>query len=143
MNNGDYAFYVSSCNDPTTVIDATNNWWGIADSASIEAMVYHKADNPNCPVIDYVPFADSSFEFEDTVGCCIHDGIRGDVNYDMGLNVTDLTYLVDYLFRGGPAPPCQEEANVDGDPGEQINVADLTYLVDYLFRGGLPPPACP
>ncbi len=76
-------------------------------------------------------------------GCCI--GIRGNVDGDHGdqVNVADLTYLVDYLFRGGPPPPCTEEGNVNGDPGEQINVADLTYLVDYLFRGGPPPPACP
>ena len=137
VDNGEYAFYVSACNDPTTVIDATNNWWGITDSASIEAMVYHHADNPTCPVVDYVPFADSSF------GCCAWT--RGNVDGDLNdqVNVADLTYLVDYLFRGGLAPPCAEEGNVDGNPAEQVNVADLTYLVDYLFRGGTPPPLCP
>jgi len=77
--------------------------------------------------------------------CCNGDGIRGNVDGDAGdnVNVADLTYLVDYLFRGGPVPPCQEEGNVDGDAGENTNVADLTYLVDYLFRGGPPPPPCP
>jgi len=74
--------------------------------------------------------------------CCNHDGMRGDVNYDLsGPNVADLTYLVDYLFRGGPPPPCPEEGDVNGDGN--TNVADLTYLVDYLFRGGPPPPPCP
>lgn len=73
--------------------------------------------------------------------CCI--GIRGNVDGDAGdqINVADLTYLVDYLFRGGPAPPCSEEGDVDGD--SSINVADLTYLVDFLFRGGPAPPPCP
>jgi len=75
--------------------------------------------------------------------CCI--GNRGNVDGDGGdqVNVGDLTYLVDYLFRGGPPPPCTEEANVDGDLLEQVNVGDLTYLVDYLFRAGPPPPSCP
>ncbi len=77
---------------------------------------------------------------EDTT-CCNHDGIRGDVNYDMGLNVADITYMVAYLFQGGPPPPCPEEGDVNGDGS--TNVADLTYIVDYLFRGGPPPPACP
>jgi len=72
--------------------------------------------------------------------CCNHDGIRGDANYDMGLNVADLTYLVDYLFKGGPAPPCPDEADINGDG--PINVADLTYLVDYLFKNGQAPAPC-
>jgi hypothetical protein len=75
--------------------------------------------------------------------CCNHDGMRGDVNYDLGgPNVADLTFAVDYLFRAGPPPPCLEEADVNGDAAGP-NVADLTYLVDYLFRGGPPPLVCP
>jgi len=74
-------------------------------------------------------------------GCCNHDGIRGDANYDMSLNVADLTYLVDYLFFSGQPPPCPEEGDVDGSGA--INVADLTYLVDYLFFEGPAPPPCP
>jgi len=73
--------------------------------------------------------------------CCNHDEIRGDVNYDMSFNVADLTYLVDYLFRSGPPPPCPEEGDVNGD--NYTNVADLTYLVDCLLRSGPPPPPCP
>ena len=77
-------------------------------------------------------------------GACCIPPMRGDVNYSGGNpNVADLTYLVDFLFRGGPPPPCTEEGNVNGDPNENINIADLTYLVDYLFRGGTMPPACP
>ncbi len=76
-----------------------------------------------------------------TSECCNHDGIRGDANYSMGLDVADLTYLAAYLFRGGPAPPCFEEGDVDGSGG--INVADITYLVNYLFKGGPAPAPCP
>jgi len=73
-------------------------------------------------------------------GCCNTDGIRGDWNYDGQLNIADLTYKVDYLFLGGPPPPCFEEA--DDDCSGALNVADLTYEVDYLFRGGPPPCRC-
>ena len=59
----------------------------------------------------------------------------------MTLNVADLTYLVDYLFFSGSAPPCMDEGNVDGNGS--INVADLIYLVDYLFFTGPAPAVCP
>ena len=87
----------------------------------------------------YTPTWDGPHCF--TIGCCNHDGIRGDVNYDMSLNVADLTYLVDYLFFNGPDPPCMKEAAADGSDG--IGVHTLTYLVDYLFFGGSPPVPCP
>ncbi|MBU8933605.1 MAG: dockerin type I repeat-containing protein [candidate division Zixibacteria bacterium] len=73
--------------------------------------------------------------------CCNHDGIRGNVDDVGDINIADLTYLVAYLFTGGPPPQCLEETDVNGD-GE-INIADLTYLVSYLFTGGPPPVSCP
>ncbi|MFH1374377.1 MAG: dockerin type I domain-containing protein [bacterium] len=64
----------------------------------------------------------------------------GDVDRNGAIDVGDLTYLVAYLFQGGPAPPCPEEGDVDGSGG--IDVGDLTYLVAYLFLGGPAPPPC-
>ncbi len=75
-------------------------------------------------------------------GCCA--GIRGDVDNDGGSlpNVADLTYLVGYLFTGGPPPDCPSEADVDAIDGPDANIADLTYLVAYLFTGGPDPVSC-
>jgi len=69
--------------------------------------------------------------------------MRGNVNGDPldAINVADLTYSVNYIFFGGPVPPCFEEADVNADLG--INVADIVYLVNYLFFGGPPPAPCP
>ena len=80
-------------------------------------------------------------------GCC--DDVRGNANGDQNddINISDITYMVDYLFGIplGPAPPCLEEGNANGDVGESINISDITYLVDYLFGVplGLAPSACP
>lgn len=61
--------------------------------------------------------------------------ICGDMNGDEnGPNVDDLTYMVNYLFKGGPAPPVTEAADVDSSGA--LNVSDLTQMVDYLFKGG-------
>jgi hypothetical protein len=73
--------------------------------------------------------------------CCNDDGIRGDADYDGSITVADAVLLVDYIFFGGPAPPCLEEGDADGDGS--ITVADVVLLVDYIFFGGPPPAPCP
>lgn len=77
--------------------------------------------------------------------CCI--GTRGNVNADpeQKVNITDITYLVEFLFGvpTGPAPQCNEEANANGDPEEKVNITDLTYLTTFLFGSGPPPTSCP
>lgn len=71
--------------------------------------------------------------------CCI--GIRGNVDLEGIVDVSDLVYLIDYQFRSGPEPDCLEAANVDGL--ESVDVGDVVYLIDYQFHGGPPPPDCP
>ncbi len=56
-------------------------------------------------------------------------------------NILDLTFLVDRLFRGGPAAGCPTEADVNSD-GTSSNILDLTFLVDRIFRGGPAPGPC-
>jgi len=66
--------------------------------------------------------------------------VCGDVDNSGGLpNISDLTYLADYMFGGGDAPPIVNAADVDAS-GE-LDISDVTYLVDYLFSGG-PAPTC-
>ncbi len=76
--------------------------------------------------------------------CCNADGVRGDVdNYCSAscITVLDVNYLVNYIFRAGPAPVCPAEGNVDGVGN--IGVLDLNYLVNKVFRAGPLPPPCP
>ncbi|MDF1544988.1 MAG: trypsin-like peptidase domain-containing protein [bacterium] len=65
----------------------------------------------------------------------------GDIDgNDAGPDVSDLTYLVDYLFGGGAAPPVPVAADVNASG--DLNIEDLTYFVDFLFNGG-PALTCP
>ncbi len=63
----------------------------------------------------------------------------GDVTFDGILrDVSDVIYLVNYIYRSGPAPPHPISADVNG-PDRLIDVADIIYMVNYLFRGGPEP----
>ena len=100
----------------------------------------------NCPDTANLDQKDTD---DDGVGdaCCCE--VRGDVdNRWVGGNaitVADLTFLVDYLMRGGAEPPCPEQADADGtgSAGEGPNISDIVFLVEFLFRTGPLPPPCP
>ncbi len=77
--------------------------------------------------------------------CCENRGnADGIIGVGGPVDVADLTFLVAYLFLGGPEPPCPDEANADGIEGASgpVDVADLTYLVAYLFQSGPESPPC-
>ena len=78
-----------------------------------------------------------------TSGCCL-GALRGNVNYDPQdeVDISDVIFLVDFMFGGGEAPPCFEEADVDADFVVELNIADLVYLVDYMFLSGSALPEC-
>jgi uncharacterized protein (TIGR02145 family) len=64
-------------------------------------------------------------------------GDCGDVNNTGTVNIQDLTYLINFLYKGGPAPFCCGDVNGSG----AVNIADITYLINYLYKGG-PAPVC-
>jgi hypothetical protein len=71
------------------------------------------------------------------IGCTFE---CADANADGDINIADLVYLINYLFRfQAPPNPLQAgEVNCDGE----INIADLVYLILYLYKGGEQPVGC-
>ena len=67
--------------------------------------------------------------------------ICGDINGDTSSEpgISDLTYLVNYLFNSGSAPNPLEAGSVNCD--EEVGISDITFFADYLFNNG-PPPCC-
>jgi hypothetical protein len=67
-------------------------------------------------------------------------GLCGDIDgLGTAVDISDLVFLIDYMFNGGAFPANMDAANVDGSNG--VDISDLVYLVDYMFNGG-PPPIC-
>lgn len=65
--------------------------------------------------------------------------LRGDVNGDGSIDIGDMVYLLNYLYKNGPTPfpLASADANCDG----VVNIGDVIYLINYLFKGG-PLPFC-
>ncbi len=63
----------------------------------------------------------------------------GDANGDGTIDIGDVVYLINYLYKGGPAPEplYPGDANSDG----VIDIGDVVYLINYLYKGG--PSPCP
>ena len=64
---------------------------------------------------------------------------RGDVNNDATLNISDPSFLLGNLFKGGPEPACKQTA--DADDSNAVDISDAVYLFNFLFKGGTPPAA--
>ncbi len=64
----------------------------------------------------------------------------GDTDGNGIIQIFDITYLLAYLYLGGPAPVPLEAANCNGLP--ELNIFDITYLIAYLYLGG-PDLDCP
>jgi hypothetical protein len=59
----------------------------------------------------------------------------------MIVNVTDVIYLINYLFKSGPPPYPIAAGDVNADC--TVNVTDVIYLINYLFKSGpAPKPGC-
>jgi len=61
----------------------------------------------------------------------------GDVNDDGKVNLGDLVFLINYLYKYGPAPNPLEVGDVNSDG--TVSVGDIVYLINYLFYGGSAP----
>jgi hypothetical protein len=87
-----------------------------------------QSDPPDAPMISYRFSVGESASF-----------LCGDAMGDGNVNVGDVVFLINYIFKGGTAPDpiLSGDANCDGG----INVGDAVYILNYVFSGG-PDPCC-
>ena len=63
----------------------------------------------------------------------------GDVTFDgTWRDLEDIIYLINYMYKGGPAPPHFISADINA-PDRIIDIEDLIYLINYLYKGGPAP----
>lgn len=61
----------------------------------------------------------------------------GDVTGDGVIDLADVVFLMNYLFKGGTAPDPLRL----GDPSADcvVDLADVIFLINYLYKGGPAP----
>ncbi len=64
----------------------------------------------------------------------------GDINSDGNINVGDVVFLINYIFRSGQAPEDMRMAEINCDGS--VNVGDAVYMITFIFNGGPPPKLC-
>lgn len=75
---------------------------------------------PACDVLVSAEFEESSV-------------LRGDVDNDGFVNISDVTVLIDYILSGDESMVSLEGADCDLDG--IVNISDLTLLIDYILSG--------
>ncbi|MFH2037399.1 MAG: dockerin type I domain-containing protein, partial [Candidatus Zixiibacteriota bacterium] len=63
--------------------------------------------------------------------------LNADADGNQKLNILDITFLISYLYKGGPAPYPLNSG--DANCNLVINILDITYLIAYLYKDGPPP----
>ena len=107
--------------------------------------------DPQTGVISSIPTVIDSFDFTISVTdsdspnqtdtqelfITVRELVRGDVNNDSVVDIGDVIYIINYLYRSGPEPIPWESGDVNCDA--IVDLGDVVYLINYLFRGGPPP----
>jgi hypothetical protein len=66
--------------------------------------------------------------------------LAGDADGDGLVNISDVIYLVQYVFGSG-LPPQPVESG-DADCNGFVNISDAVFLVAYIFSDGAAPHYC-
>ncbi|MBI5267929.1 MAG: putative metal-binding motif-containing protein [candidate division Zixibacteria bacterium] len=128
----------------TCYADPDGDGFGIRNSRQVFAgtcgvgYVYDSSDN--CPLAPNPDQADANHDGIGDACCCV--AATGNVDCDPGdgVDISDLSALIDNLFIAFTPLCCPNEANIDGAPGTDIS--DLSALIDYLFINFTPTAAC-
>ncbi len=63
--------------------------------------------------------------------------VRGDVDGNGKITLTDPINTLNYLFKGGAKPECEDAMDVNDDG--KVDLGDAVYSLGYLFKGGSVP----
>ena len=115
-----------------------NSWdcgVGIAVDQTSDVYVVGRTDSQEFPVVN--PFDGRIGGSSDAFVSKLHEFLCGDANDSGSVSISDVVYLINYIFAGGPAPNpvIAGDANCSG----AVSISDAVYLINYIFSGGAAP----
>ncbi|MBI5265856.1 MAG: hypothetical protein HY851_01360, partial [candidate division Zixibacteria bacterium] len=102
----------------------------------------HEDARDNCPSVFNSDQLDSNGDGQGDACFCLGRAGNVDCVQPDGVDISDLSALIDHLFITFRPLTCPAEANVDGDYAGRIDISDLTALIDNLFISFVPPAPC-
>ena len=103
-------------------------------SAAPNEIVYEVDNITHSEPMPFISHPDNVLFGEQSVSCGDFDG-SGDIN------ITDVVYLINYIFAYGPAPLDASVGDVNCDGS--LNITDAVYMINYIFiLGPAPCAAC-
>ncbi|MCP4703884.1 MAG: hypothetical protein GY865_04680 [candidate division Zixibacteria bacterium] len=66
----------------------------------------------------------------------------GEVNGVPDINILDIVYLINYKYKGGPAPGPYELCSGDPNCDCNVDILDIVLLINYKYKNGPPPCSC-
>ena len=115
-------------------------WWDVGRWTSLELAEVLVSGTDASPAIVFLHTPLSHDDYLDySIQGVIEPGCYapGDVNADSTVDITDVAYLINYLFQSGPAPVVINSADANGSC--DIDITDVLYLINYLFQDGPAP----
>lgn len=132
--DGDSLYYLFDWGDETT-----SEWTGPYPSGDTSAASHQWAGRGYYNVRVLAKDDNGTFSaWSDPLSVDVCVG-RGDVTDDGVLNVADIIYLLNCLFRSGPPPNPLSEGDCNCSGG--LELGDVVFLLNYLFKNG-PLPCC-
>jgi len=120
---GQFPYGLTFQGDTIGILSGTPNW---KSAYSFSLQVEDSSDPPLNNVLGFV------IRVIDPIYTC------GNVNGDDKVNISDVVYLVNYIFRGGNPPDPYIAGNVNCDAN--VNVSDVVWLINFIFIPGSPDP---
>lgn len=96
----------------------------LASSASAQNCADVNGDN-------HVDFADIAYMMSEHIGGSPIPAGKGDIDYRQGYNASDIRFLIDFIFSGGPAPGCPPFPSYS-----LVNTDDSLVLPSFVVPAG-------